>query len=239
MAISVSKRNVLRTRKKLEQWHNKATDAFEKSLGEGVIYAARALQRKINKTIDNPTRWTKQAIGSTSYMNKRGSRHQIFVKGARDIDTKKKKFGNQDDYLKHYFDGSGTNKIIPILNGKVVDSYGNIKALARGQLMHTNKGSDDNVEAESKRFVRVKTDIGSVVIRKRNKKKTRVKRARNGSSLAKRRSEKRVQLNRKRIVAVRARHESPRRATLGSWQSNEVMMLEHIQKHIKARRKYV
>lgn len=239
MAIGVNKRNALKTRKKLAQWHKRATDTFEKSIGEGVIYASRSLQKKVNKTIDRPTRWTKQAIDSTSYMNKKGSRHQIFVKGARDKDKKKKEFGNQDDYLKHYFDGTGTRKIIPILNGKVLDSYGNVRALARGKLLHSDKNPKNNIEAETDRFVKVKTDKGSVIIKKRNKKKTRVKRAKNGSKLAARRAEKRVQLNRKRIVAVKARHESPRRATLGSWESNEVVMLKHIHKHIASRMKYV
>ncbi|MCV5633129.1 hypothetical protein OFN23_33790, partial [Escherichia coli] len=81
--------------------------------GEGAIFASRALQKKINKNVDRPTRWTQQAVGNTNYKNRSGTRHQIFIKGARDKD---KKIGSQDDYLKHYFDGGKINKLVPIAN---------------------------------------------------------------------------------------------------------------------------
>ncbi len=51
--------------------------------------------------------------------------------------------------------------------------------------------------------------------------------------------EKRIQKQSKRIVAVKSDKISTRYSTLGSWESNEAMMLENINKHIKSRMKYV
>ena len=76
MATSTNKRNALRTKKALRQWSEKATDTFERALGEGAIFASRALQKKINKNVDRPTRWTQQAVGNTNYKNRSGTRHQ-------------------------------------------------------------------------------------------------------------------------------------------------------------------
>lgn len=227
MATSTNKRNALRTKKALRQWSEKATDTFERAIGEGAIFASRALQKKINKNVDRPTRWTQQAVGNTNYKNRSGTRHQIFIKGARDKD---KKTGSQDDYLKHYFDGGKINKLVPIANGQVLDSHGNIKAIKGGKMMRN---------IENGNFIKVENKEGTFIMKKYKPKKSRTKRARNGSAVAKRRLEKRIQKQSKRIVAVKSDKISTRYSTLGSWESNEAMMLKNINKHIKSRMKYV
>lgn len=227
MALSINKRNAQRTKKALRQWMDKAEDSFEKALGEGVIYASRALQKKINKKVDRPTRWTMQAVGNTNFKNTNGTRHQIFIKGARDKDQK---IGSQDDYLKHYFDGGRINKLVPIANGKVLDAHGNIKAIKRGTFINGTENGN---------FVKVENEKGTFIMKKYKPKKSRVKRAKNGSALAKKRLEKRIQNQGKRIVAVKSDKVTTRQATMGSWESNEVMMLERINKHVSNRMKYV
>ncbi|ECX0160803.1 hypothetical protein AHT88_17630 [Salmonella enterica subsp. enterica serovar Muenchen] len=227
MSIGQNRRNAARTKKNLRAWTKKASDTFETALGEGVMYASRALQKKINKTIDRPTRWTMQAVGNTNFKNRNGSKHEIFIKGARDKD---KKIGSQDDYLKHYFEGGKINKLVPIMNGKVLDSHGNIKAIKRGKFINNNENGN---------FVKVENDQGTYIVKKYRPKKSRVKRAKNGSALAKKRLEQRKKKAQKRIVAAKTDKRSTRQATLGSWESNQVMMLERIHKHVENRMKYV
>ncbi|PVO50884.1 hypothetical protein [Salmonella enterica] len=222
-----NRKNALRTQKALRVWAKKATDTFEAAIGEGAVYASRALQKKINKTIDKPTRWTMQAVGNTNFKNRNGSKHEIFIKGARDKD---KKIGSQDDYLKHYFDGGKINKLVPILNGKVLDPHGNIKAIKNGKFINGKENGN---------FVKIENTEGTFIVKKYKPKTSRVKRAKNGSALAKKRVEQRRKKAQKRIVAVKTERNSTRQATLGSWESNEAMMLERIHKHIANRMKYV
>ncbi|EFL7447998.1 hypothetical protein VR31_001491 [Escherichia coli] len=92
---------------------------------------------------------------------------------------------------------------------------------------------------ENGNFIKVENQEGTFIMKKYKPKKSRTKRARNGSAVAKRRLDKRIQKQSKRIVAVKSDKTSARYSTMGAWESNEVMMLEHINKHVKSRMKYV
>lgn len=100
----------------LSKWKIKESDVFSKKVTKASKLASVELQRDINRRVDRPTGFTKNAVGFSFKYDKYGSRNRIFIK---DI---------QAGYLAPLIDSNRpVDKFVPVPGA--VNAFGNIPGL--------------------------------------------------------------------------------------------------------------
>ncbi|EMD4231296.1 hypothetical protein VQ237_001021 [Salmonella enterica] len=109
--------NIDKVKKDLNKWNERAGSKFHKDLGSAVMSERVRLQKKINTKLDQPIRFTQNAVNSQHFMNRGNkSKHRLFI------------MKHQAEYLKYYFEGGEVKKFTPVDDSKV-NKHGNIKQL--------------------------------------------------------------------------------------------------------------
>lgn len=102
----------------LSKWKIKESDHFSKRVTKASKLASVELQRKINRRVDGPVNFTRNAVGFKFKIAKTGSSNRIFIK---DI---------QADYLGRLIDDNKPfDKFVPTSSPLAINAYGNIAGL--------------------------------------------------------------------------------------------------------------
>ncbi|PEH74123.1 hypothetical protein [Edwardsiella tarda] len=111
-------------KKDLEKWRINEGDSFDKKLTKVCKLASVNLQRKINASVDNPVRFTQNAVGFKFKRGMNGTVNHIFIK-----DT-------QSKYLSHLIDvkRAEVEKMTPLAPNRK-NKYGNIPNLGKGKFV--------------------------------------------------------------------------------------------------------
>ncbi|EDA3265533.1 hypothetical protein A4L30_10785 [Salmonella enterica subsp. enterica serovar Bovismorbificans] len=203
--------NVKRLRKDIERWSEKAGNTFHKELGFAVMAEKLELQRKINRKIDRPTKFTQNSVGTYHRMRTGQSKsiHKIYL------------FPAQAEYLKYYFYGGSVTKFVPTRSG-VLDNHGNIDGLAKGMYM---RGKNKGKKKIGKAGANIKTAYAGGFSKKgKMGRKTLVVDV----------SQKNRDL---RVVGVEKT--TNRSASLGSWKSNVNIMERNVNKRMNRVKQYI
>lgn len=116
MAKVTVKTNKEKVKRDLEKWKIKQTDSFSKKFTKVCKMASVRLQEKINKKVDRPVNFTKNAVGFRFEKHKRYTENIIFIKKI------------QARYLGAYIEGDTVSKFQPVDESRK-NAYGNIKQL--------------------------------------------------------------------------------------------------------------
>ncbi|CAM7336451.1 hypothetical protein WAY59_002350 [Escherichia coli] len=130
--------------KDLEKWRIKESDVFSKKVTKASKLAYVELQRKINRRVDGPVNFTKNAVGFSFRYDQNGSRNRIYIKD------------KQADYLAPLIDDNkGINKFVPTGVRGSKNKFGNIPNLKSRNNLEAVKQKKDGVT----RTILIKTNV--------------------------------------------------------------------------------
>lgn len=131
-------------KKDLNKWRIKESDQFSKRVTKASKLASVELQRKINRRVDGPVNFTKNAVGFSFKYDQNGSKNRIYIK-----DTQAK-------YLSPLIDDTkGINKFVPTGVKGSKNKFGNIPNLKTKNKLEVVKQNKDN----TKRTILIKTNV--------------------------------------------------------------------------------
>ena len=128
----------------LSKWKIKQSDQFSKRVTKASKLASVELQRKINREVDGPVNFTKNAVGFSFRYVKAGSKNRIFIK-----DTQAEYLGKLID------DNSSFNKYVPTGVRGSTNKFGNIPGLKTRRNIEAVK----QIHNGTTRTVLIKTNV--------------------------------------------------------------------------------
>lgn len=127
-------------REDLSKWKIKETDVFSKKVTKASKLASVELQRDINRRVDKPTNFTRNAVGFKFKYDKNGSKNRIFIKDV------------QAQYLAPLIDSNKpVDKFVPVPGA--TNGFGNIAGLKQRR----NLKSVTQVHNGQRRTILIKT----------------------------------------------------------------------------------
>ncbi|MBT2109984.1 hypothetical protein LRM31_07260 [Enterobacter kobei] len=141
-------------KKDLDKWKIKESDQFSKRVTKASKLASVELQRKINRDVEGPVNFTKNAVGFKFKVTKTGSENRIFIK-----DTQAEYLGQLID------DNKAFNKYVPTGVRGSKNQFGNIPGLKTRRNLESVKQNKDgktrtiliktNVKQQNKRVIAI------------------------------------------------------------------------------------
>ncbi|HBM9257477.1 TPA: hypothetical protein L0X66_001809 [Citrobacter freundii] len=131
-------------KKDLDKWRIKESDQFSKRVTKASKLASVELQRKINRRVEGPVNFTKNAVGFRFNIDKEGTTNRIFIKDV------------QANYLSHLIDdNSPINKYVPTGVRGSTNQFGNIPGLKTRRNLEAVKQKKDGIN----RTILIKTNV--------------------------------------------------------------------------------
>ncbi|BEC01789.1 hypothetical protein [Escherichia coli] len=151
-------------KKDLDKWRIKESDQFSKRVTKASKLASVELQRKINRRVEGPVNFTKNAVGFKFKVDQYGTTNRIFIKDV------------QANYLGHLIDdNSEINKFVPTGVKGSKNQFGNIPNLKTRRNLEAVKQKKDGIT----RTILIKTNVKkqnkrviAIFKRHQNRKKT-------------------------------------------------------------------
>lgn len=142
----------------LSKWKIKETDLFSKQVTKASKLASVELQRDINRRVDKPTNFTRNAVGFKFRYDKNGSKNRIFIKDV------------QAQYLAPLIDSNKpVDKFVPVPGS--TNAFGNIAGLRQRRNLEEVKQRHNGTERTILIKTTAKRNKRIVAIFERNKKR--------------------------------------------------------------------